>query len=356
LFFARGAIAAGAVDFDPADNIYRSSFEASTCPNALVEDAEQCDDGNIIAADGCAGNCRVEAGFACTGTPSTCAVPAISEIEPNNSTDMADFSGVVFGARSTVLGAINPLGDLDYFRVSVSDVFKVARFESFAPSPGDCTGGATTTLRLRDAAGAQIVADTAASGISGCAALVFGLAPDTYYIQIEETGNNALITNYALEAFFVGDFGAESEALGASGANDTAAAAENALLGTREGVVFGDHSLSTDVDYYAVELPAGAGIRAEIIEGNRQVATCESQVVDSLLTLYGADGVTQKASDDDSGRGFCSLIDGTGSSPKDLNARNTTGAAQTWYLAVRSSSVAAPGSSSFTYRLAVTVR
>jgi large repetitive protein len=33
---------------------------------------EQCDDGNTMGLDGCAGNCMSEGGWSCAGEPSTC--------------------------------------------------------------------------------------------------------------------------------------------------------------------------------------------------------------------------------------------------------------------------------------------
>jgi cysteine-rich repeat protein len=345
------AMTADTTDFNPDDNLSRSGFETSTCSNTVVEDAEQCDDGNLDPLDGCAMDCRIEPGFACAGSPSVCTTLDQFEVEPNDTISTANAG---FTTSGSVLGGISPIGDLDYFRVQMAQSFKVVRFESFAPIEGDCLGGVTTTLHLRHDNGTQIVADSA-SGISACAAIALGMAPATYYIQIEETGNNAVVAGYALLARFLSDQGAELEFPGMIGLNDNAFIAEVSLLGAHDGVVFGDHSVDTDADYYQISVPAGAGIRAEIIEGDREVATCESNTFDPLLRLHGADGTTQLATDDDSARGFCSLIDGTGSAPMNAGARNTSGVAQTWFLAARASIPSGSGSS-FTYRLAVTIR
>ncbi len=101
-------------------------------------------------------------------------------------------------------------------------------------------------------------------------------------------------------------------------------------------------------------MPAGRSLRAEIIEGDAE--TCESSDVDSYLTLFDANGVTL-GFDDDSGRGFCSRIDGTGSSPADAYAHDL--AAGTYYLLVEASPSAqgaADTAGQFAYRLAVTLR
>ena len=43
------------------------------CGDGVVDDDEQCDDGNILAGDGCNANCRVANGYACTkNSPSVC--------------------------------------------------------------------------------------------------------------------------------------------------------------------------------------------------------------------------------------------------------------------------------------------
>jgi cysteine-rich repeat protein len=42
------------------------------CGDGDLDGLEECDDGNIINGDGCAGNCTVEPGKACAGTPSLC--------------------------------------------------------------------------------------------------------------------------------------------------------------------------------------------------------------------------------------------------------------------------------------------
>ncbi len=43
-----------------------------TCGNSVVEPGETCDDGNTDVADGCNSVCLTEAGYTCTGMPSTC--------------------------------------------------------------------------------------------------------------------------------------------------------------------------------------------------------------------------------------------------------------------------------------------
>ena len=42
------------------------------CGNGRMDSGEQCDDGNVVAMDGCSTQCQVEQGFSCEGTPSLC--------------------------------------------------------------------------------------------------------------------------------------------------------------------------------------------------------------------------------------------------------------------------------------------
>jgi len=44
------------------------------CGNGVLEGAETCDDGNTTAGDGCTATCTVQAGYACAGAPSVCAL------------------------------------------------------------------------------------------------------------------------------------------------------------------------------------------------------------------------------------------------------------------------------------------
>jgi len=162
---------------------------------------------------------------------------------------------------------------------------------------------------------------------------------------VERTGSLP-IAGYILQAKFEGSAGFEVEP------NDTAPKA-TALPGT-DVVIGGNHAIGTDSDYFAITVPAGKSLRAEIVEGNAE--TCESDDVDSFLTLFDASGLAL-GGDDDSGRGFCSLIDGTGSSPADDYAHNL--AAGTYYLLVEAApSAQAPGDTTgqFIYNLAITLR
>ncbi len=308
------------------------------CGNGAVEVGEQCDDGGTDPDDGCSATCTVEG--------------VTAEVEPNGTTAQADAAGLDITGDALISGAITDATDeIDMFRVVVATA-TVVRFETFT-SLFDCDAS-TTTLRLRDAAGTEIVTDTS-SGIRACSAIVMYLAAGTYYLQVEETGTNANVPFYFLQAEFQDDAGAESETPGTAGTNDGLGAASANLVGLNEVYVFGDHTLTTDDDWYAITVPAGARIRAEVIEGDRAAETCESFNMDADLTLFSNVGA-QLVDDDADGRGFCPLIDGTGTTPLDAAARNATATTQTYFLRVQSYSTAAGNANQFVYRLQVTIR
>src|SRR5260370_35116845 len=39
--------------------------QARVCGNGIIEQGEQCDDGNAIPGDGCSGVCQIEPGYTC---------------------------------------------------------------------------------------------------------------------------------------------------------------------------------------------------------------------------------------------------------------------------------------------------
>jgi cysteine-rich repeat protein len=307
------------------------------CGDGLVDAPELCDDGGAANGDGCDASCQVEG--------------AVAEAEPNNSIADADARAlgptpIVINADVVIAGAITDLTDeKDLFRVEVAAP-SVVRFETFdSIASADC-GATTTTLRLFNAGGTQIATDPvggATAGIRGCAALVVNLAAGVFYIQIEETGTNANTGTYRLEVNFQSNAGAELE--------DNGALATANPLGGSDVFILGGHQVGADIDVYEITVPAGASVRAEIIEGDAEL--CEGLGVDSRLKLLNAAGV-ELVSDDDDGRGFCSLIDGTGTTPLDAAAHNLAGG--TFFLQVEAENPAGGAGAQFDYRLVVTIR
>jgi cysteine-rich repeat protein len=302
-------------------------FLLPVCGDGVISGGEQCDDNNTQSGDGCSSTCQLEG--------------VTNEVEPNGTTAEADSSPVQITGNTIIAGAIGAVADKDYFKVTVATP-TVIRFETFEGLSKDCPN-LTTLLRLYNSVGTQIYTDST-TGIKNCSAITVFLAAGTYYIQVEENGNNATIAQYLLEVAFQTDLGSEVEP------NDTQAQA-NTAPAVVDVYVFGNHQLATESDWYAAQVPAGKSIRAEIIEGDTS-ETCESNGIDAQLWLHDVNGV-QLGTDDDSGRGFCSLIDGTGATPVHTWAHNLT--ANTYFIRVAGHGTSGV-SNQFNYRLVVTVR
>jgi cysteine-rich repeat protein len=315
-----------------ASYLLQLRFRPLVCGDGITDGTEECDDGNTADFDGCSALCLVD---------------AFDEVEPNESFAQADAAPIQIAGDALIRASINMIGDQDTFRAVIAPARRTLRLENFQLRPNACS--ATTTLRLYDQAGTQIVADAAGAGIGNCGAIVIDLAPGTYYARTEETGNNTDIPRYFLDADYVDEAGIETEP------NDVIAQASANLVGLPSAVVFGDHQVNLDVDVYAITVPPGKGLRAEVIEADRLVETCESNGIDSRLRLQDAAGV-QLVADDDDGRGFCSMIDGTSATPRDPGARNGSPVPQTWYLFLDQSTFATGAAGQFSYRLQVTIR
>lgn len=298
------------------------------CGDMFVDAPETCDDGNVMSGDGCDSACELEG--------------VGSEVEPNGTLAEAMNAPISITGDAYVTGSVGVIGDKDLFKLVLSQA-AVVRIETFDSSLIDCAG-ISTSLSLLSAGGVQLYANDS-SGIGSCSALVVRLSPGTYYAQVEELGNNATIPGYALEVDFQAEIGSEVEG------NDTLMNA-TPMAGS-DVVILGSHQVNVDADHFAVTVPEGWSIRAEVIEGSL-AETCESGGIDSELALLNAVG-TIVASADDGGRGFCSMLDGTGTAPFNSGAHGL--AAGTYYLRVKASAFAQMGAAGqFDYRLAVTLR
>ncbi|HWO24075.1 MAG TPA: DUF4215 domain-containing protein [Kofleriaceae bacterium] len=350
-----------------AGYVLQAVYTPVPCGNGLIEFGEQCDDGNTAGGDGCGATCQIEVvcgdgliapGEQCDdgnaaggdGCSATCQIETTAELEPNDTFAEAAASPIQLAGDRVIRGAIATATDLDTYRLVVSAA-TVIRFEAFT-SIFDCN--AAVALRLYDAIGTQILADISGLGVSVCSAIVLFVTPGTYYIRAESRFQAQAIPNYYLAVDYQIDRGAEAEPGSTSGSNDTTSTASANLVGGRDVFVFGDHKLIGDVDVYAITVPGGARVRAEIIEGDRPIETCEAGGIASRLTLFNQ-ALLQVADDTSSGRGACSLIDGTGSTPLHSGARNDTTAPQTFYLIVQSAT-ADPNGAVFIYRLQISFR
>jgi cysteine-rich repeat protein len=67
----------------------------AVCGNRILETGETCDDNNVVAGDGCSATCQTETGFTCTGLPSTCTFNCGNGVIDTNET--CDDGNVVAG-------------------------------------------------------------------------------------------------------------------------------------------------------------------------------------------------------------------------------------------------------------------
>jgi cysteine-rich repeat protein len=308
------------------------------CGDGVRQSGEQCDDGNMLAGDGCSASCTWE---------------TTAEVEPNDTVAAAHAGPIHLTGSANLTGAIGAVNDLDLFELVVAAPTTL-RLEVFDPSGSDCATGITSAmlLKLLDGTGTLLKQDTptgdvTASGIGlYCPALIASVAAGTYYVQVQAKSAATLIAAYFLQVRFEASTGSEVEPNDVNAMATPDPGADTAILG--------DHQMLGDVDVYQITIPAGVSrsIRAEVIESDAGKA-CDLKQIDSFLTLYDGTG-TLLASDDDSGRGYCSAIDGTGSAPRNPSAHNL--APGTYYLEVKAAAGATMATGVFNYKLAVTVR
>jgi len=205
----------------------------TTCGDGVKAGAEICDDGNTTSSDGCSAVCATETGYTCVGSPSvctatcgdglktgietcddsntvngdccssTCQIEALCEREPNNNKAQADASANVVVTGSVHKGKTSPIGDIDYWKLTLptaSDV-KIETFDSTGPL--NCaTIDTLETLYASD--GITVITSDDDTGPNACSLLDPATVPamrqlqaGVYYIHINDYQNNDLI-NYTL--------------------------------------------------------------------------------------------------------------------------------------------------------------
>ncbi len=299
------------------------SVTPNFCGNSTVETGEQCDDGNSTAADGCSDTCQWET------------------------------AGTASGTGASFTGSIMPTGNVDWYAVVVPAGHSI-RAETLSSAPSTCT--IDTRIRVFSPDRTTEIANDADDGVSYCSLLdpatdtaVRNLAAGTYYVTVEEYGNNSTINNYvldvAIQAPVCGDgfvSGGEScddgntmagdgcsavcafEGTGESEPNDATGTADVLLSAGTSATVFGTLATAGDDDVYSVVVPAGMHLFAEV------VAPDGGCPVNSTLRLLSPTG-TQLVSDSQDGPDSCGRI----APGADTLARNLSGG--TYYLEVSGS-------------------
>ena len=158
------------------------------CGNGVLEGAlgEACDDGNLLANDGCSATCTLE------NAP-------VPEAEPNNTTATANSSTLNGVGLRTVTGAITPVADVDYFSfVAGAGQSLTAQTYGAAGNLANCSFD--SEIFLFDSAGVELTSDDE-GGANSCSLISgFGLpAAGTYYIRVERWNNSATIAGYFMD-------------------------------------------------------------------------------------------------------------------------------------------------------------
>jgi hypothetical protein len=223
------------------------------------------------------------------------------------------------------------------------------RFESFETTASDlsydCSDDARHQMKLYDSGGGEVIIGSYQLGLNSyCAGFALGLDAGTYYVEFSHIQGTENLPPYRLEADFLDDVGSETEP------NDTLAQATP--VASSSFVVHGALSSATDIDYYAITVPAGFSVRAQTLPATANATLCDT-TTDTILWLENSQGI-ELAYDDDWYTGIgCSWFDGTGANHRSgifSNAWNYTATTQTYYVGVK------PYAGAFGYRLVVTVR
>ena len=157
------------------------------CGDTILQPGEQCDDGvnNGKPNDGCSATCMSLPPF---------------EIEPNGSTMTAN---PLWPGTSTWKGAINPVGDHDYFTFTMPMVGSPTLATHAAGSPTTC--GFDTVIHLLDHNGTQIVQNDD-GGVAPCSKIdpiadpaVQNLPAGTYYVWVQRYSDSQTIPLYQLD-------------------------------------------------------------------------------------------------------------------------------------------------------------
>jgi hypothetical protein len=292
-------------------------------------------------------------------------VPARSAFDENEVNDWAEDTGsvgVVIPQSTVARGHLDHMvslfgGPLDVDMDSLwllPDSDAVVRLENFdSTTTDDCgTSGAPffiqtyheTVTTVQDP-GTVLLRQSIANGSGRCGVLTTTIqANHPLVVLMGSSSHTELIPDYRFQITTLESRGVEAEP------NDTIGAAD---LRARDGLdvaMAGAVNSDGDLDLYAVDVPPGRALRADVIP-DAPTTLCQNLNVSIQLVDKDATGLGAMVGPGET----CPFVDGTGTTPKNPAARNTTTTTQTFYVAVaRGGSLI--GSSLVKYRVAITVR
>ena len=150
-----------------------------------------------IGGDACESNKTCTAGV-CSGTPIVgCNICSEAEVNNDIATANDDATCTSWG------GSIGVVGDKDFYQVDVTVAGSRVQAEVNDTTPGSCPVGFDSVIHLLDATGVSIATDDD-NGVNACSLMSAtttgstNLAVGTYYLSVEEFGNNATSPPYVL--------------------------------------------------------------------------------------------------------------------------------------------------------------
>lgn len=292
------------------------ALQAPFCGNGATQGVEQCDDGNNTPGDGCSATCTLEGNF-------------LTEMEPNDTQPTANS---ITGGDG-IFGAIQPVGDQDYFSF---DVTVPGSFVTLEVSDGfmGCPANFDSVLYLYGPNGMELTSDDE-DGVDSCSLISPQLNPEAsnlpvgkYTVKVEEYLNNDAQASYVLKIKVVapgcgdtfvqiGEECDDGNTMSGDGCSDmcklegnyTAEIEPNnngnsaTTINGYDGA-FGAITPAGDQDYFTFDVAvAGSTVRIETTNG---YGGCPSGF-DSVITLLSSNN-QEIVSDDEDGVESCSLI------------------------------------------------
>ena len=313
------------------------------CGNGTLESNEQCDDGDRVSGDGCSSTCLVDRAL----------VENVANQEPNDFPEEANTTAATpFTISGNIRQLTDNLGDFSEYDALWldSDRAQILRIETFDRTDSDdCAGGRQFVLEVHDDDALQAIGPdsfqraAAFNSIGNCAALTLPVGTGEYIAVLYEASGLDPIPFYRMQVSTLADRGPEQEP------NDALALAQLEVADGLDVYMTGAIAGANDVDVYAVHVPGGRGVRAEVIPTS---GTTSCDGFNTRISLIGDDGV--EVAGRASALEACAFIDGNGASPRDVAAKNITTTPRTMYIAVAKGSSGL--ASSLPYHLAVTIR
>jgi cysteine-rich repeat protein len=156
------------------------------CGDGVIEAGEQCDPGQVMNPL-CSATCQFTSDY-------------IPETEPNDTQALAN----PLGTHKGFIGAIKPVGDLDYFSFTVPGPNSLVTLQT-SDGIGGCPPNFDSVLRFYDPNGNQLVIDDNGAGVGLCSKIspaqypqALNLAAGTYEARVEFKGNNTAYPQYVL--------------------------------------------------------------------------------------------------------------------------------------------------------------